>query len=254
MNIHIQQNRLQKIERLKLVIFLTIIAVGFLILIKVDNMLLSFLLAFVLKYTLSPLINYAERRRVKRSHATLIVFTLFFGLIGFFIYWMLPYISVQFKAFDAELPRYIEGTRSLIFDIQSRIEEIINTSMEFNLSAQSEKLMVSWTKSFFQDLPNFLSKSLTTILLAPFFAYFLLKDSHGISKKLLDLVPNSFFELALSLQYQINEQMGQFIRARLLEATIVGLIVWAGLCRTYQFNPLCGPNHWRCAGHYYCFN
>jgi len=229
MNILIQQYRLKKIERLKLILFLSILAVALLILLKVDNMLLSFLLAFVLKYTLAPLINYAERRNIDRSHATLLVFVLFFSIIGALIYWALPYISVQLKAFHAELPRYIEGTRSLIFDIESRVEEVINTSVEFNLSAQAESLMVSWTKSLFEDLPNFLSKSLTTILLAPFFAYFLLKDSHSISKKLLDLVPNSFFELALSLQYQINEQMGQFIRARLLEAFIVGMLVWVGL-------------------------
>ncbi len=229
MNILIQQIRLKKIERLKLLIFLSIIIAGLVILLTVENMLLSFLLAFVLKYTLSPLINYSERQGVKRSHATLLVFILFFTIISAVIYWALPYISVQLKAFHAELPRYIEGTRSLIFDIESKVEEIINTSVEFNLSAQAENLMLTWTKSVFEDLPNFLSKSLTTLLLAPFFAYFLLKDSQTISKKLLDLVPNSFFELVLSLQHQINEQMGQFIRARLLEASIVGLIVWAGL-------------------------
>jgi putative permease len=37
------------------------------------------------------------------------------------------------------------------------------------------------------------------------------------------------FELALNLQYQINRQLSDFIRARLLEATIVGVVVWTGL-------------------------
>ena len=65
--------------------------------------------------------------------------------------------------------------------------------------------------------------------MAPFFAFFLLKDGRNITKKVLALVPNSIFELVLDLHHQINDQMAQFVRARLLEAGIVGLAVWAGL-------------------------
>ena len=43
------------------------------------------------------------------------------------------------------------------------------------------------------------------------------------------LVPNSVFEMVLDLQYQINRQLGQFIRARFLEASIVGLVTFLGL-------------------------
>jgi len=229
MNQSIQESRLKRVEIYKLIIFLCIILFGLIILLKVENMLLSFLLAFVIKYSLSPIINYCERRGLSTEHSTLFVFAISFTLFCGIIYWISPFISEQIKAFQSEVPRYIEGTKSLIFDIESKIEEIINTSIEFNLSAQAEGIMISWTKSIFEDLPNFLSKSLTTLLLAPFFAYFLLKDGRSISKWLFDLVPNSFFELVLSLQPQINEQMGQFIRARLLEATIVGALVWAGL-------------------------
>ena len=42
-------------------------------------------------------------------------------------------------------------------------------------------------------------------------------------------MPNNVFELALNLNYQINRQMGDFIRARLLEAAIVGFVIWVGL-------------------------
>ena len=50
-----------------------------------------------------------------------------------------------------------------------------------------------------------------------------------MTKLLFSLVPNNFFELFSNLRYQINDQMGGFIRARILEAGIVGLIVWIGL-------------------------
>lgn len=35
--------------------------------------------------------------------------------------------------------------------------------------------------------------------------------------------------MAISLSYKINAQIGEFIRARLIEAVIVGIVVWIGL-------------------------
>ena len=42
-------------------------------------------------------------------------------------------------------------------------------------------------------------------------------------------MPNHIFELTLNLYYQINSQVGQFVRARFLEALIVAVVVWIGL-------------------------
>ena len=67
-------------------------------------------------------------------------------------------------------------------------------------------------------MPNWISQFLSTLLLAPFFAFFMLRDGQNISRKLLALVPNNLFETALNIFYQINQQLGGFIRARLVEA------------------------------------
>jgi putative permease len=76
-------------------------------------------------------------------------------------------------------------------------------------------------------------------LLAPFLAYFMLQDGRGVSRTLLSMVPNNLIELALNLHHQINDQMGGFIRARFLEAAIVGLVVWIGLAIIgYPYAPL----------------
>ena len=132
-------------------------------------------------------------------------------------------------AFKSELPKYIEGTSDLLARIESGMGKTLGDSLNFNLSGKVEELLASWSSSIFEDLAKFLSKSLTTLVLAPFFAFFFLKDGRRLSRELLHLVPNNYFELALSLHHQINDQMGQFIRARLLEATIVGFVVWCGL-------------------------
>jgi putative permease len=67
------------------------------------------------------------------------------------------------------------------------------------------------------------------MLLGPFLAFFMVKDGRSVVNILLGLVPNQLFETALSLQHQINFQIGQFVRARILESLIVGVVTAIGL-------------------------
>lgn len=57
----------------------------------------------------------------------------------------------------------------------------------------------------------------------------MLRDGRRASRQLLSMVPNNLFEVALNLSYQINQQLGGFIRAKLLESVMVGSVVWLGL-------------------------
>ena len=83
-------------------------------------------------------------------------------------------------------------------------------------------------ETFLQELPSLITQSFTIFLLAPFFAYFLVKSELGLTRALFSWVPNHIFEVFLRLHYEINKQVGLFIRARLLEAILVGCFV--GTC------------------------
>ena len=229
MNTSRQDQHLKRINYIKLAVCIGIITIGLWIVLKVENMLLSCILAFAASYLLAPCISYLERWYLNRLFATTLTFIIGIIILGFLTALASPFISTQVATFQLELPKYIEGTSNLFANIENRIGSLLGDSFNFHLSKKVEELLASWSSSIFEDLTQFLSKSLTTLFLAPFLAFFFLKDGRRISKELLHLVPNNYFELALSLHYQINDQMGQFIRARLLEAAIVGLVVWCGL-------------------------
>jgi putative permease len=78
-------------------------------------------------------------------------------------------------------------------------------------------------------LPGALKTFFTVMLLGPFLAFFMVKDGRAVTNTVLDLVPNQLFEPALSLLHQINFQIGQFVRARMLESLIVGMVTAIGL-------------------------
>lgn len=236
-----RQSIIRRNQRIKLITFLGVLVLLIAIIVLVENMLLSSLLAFVMSYLLSPIANRLERTGVPRWLAVTMTFagvSLFLFGFGFIIF---PVLAEQISSFRLDVPKYIEGTTRLLNHIESRINALVGDFYAVNLSEQAEDILIAWTTSLFVDLPRVLSNSLTTLFLAPFIAFFLLKDGRAMTHRLFGLVPNYLFEFTLIVFHQVNDQMGHFIRARLLEALIVGLAVFLGLwAMGFPYAPLIG--------------
>ena len=196
---------------------------------KTENILVSFVLGFVIYYLLAPVVSAIERTGVSRRIGVTGLFILISAVAGFGIYILLPATAGQLSAFKNELPKFIEGTLNLLAILEQKLNSFLFNMYKIDISRSLGATLIIFFKGLFDNLPDIISSSFVVIILAPFFAFFMLLDGQTVSKKLLALVPNNFFELALNLQYRINVQLGDFIRARLLEAGIVGFCVWLGL-------------------------
>lgn len=222
-------NQLIKSQKLKIYFFLVAFLFFIAGLLFVKNLLVSTFLAFVGFFLLKPFVDFLERKGLSRLASTLVPFFFFsflFILLGVI---MLPLLSNQAELLRRELPKYIEGTQKLVISLEAKLESIISLSSRNQISAQIQEKLQLYAEYFFRDFPNALSNSLTVLFLAPFLTFFMLLDGKEFSRKIISTVPNSYFELMMYLQHQIIEQMGGFIRARLLESVIVSLVVGVGL-------------------------
>jgi predicted PurR-regulated permease PerM len=70
---------------------------------------------------------------------------------------------------------------------------------------------------------------LTFVVIVPFVAFFFLKEGRHLTRKLIELVPNAYFELCLNLLHQINGQIGGYIRGQILATTVVSILAVSGL-------------------------
>jgi putative permease len=224
-----REQLLRRQSRIRLAAFLSVILLTGLIVLKVENMLVSCLLAFVISYLFGPLVNILERKNVDRVFATTVIFLAVGGVMGVTGYLTFPMLSERLQALQVDSPKYVEGVTRLLGSVEAKLDFLQRSGIRIDLGTQiSEKLMPA-TAGFFASLPNLVKKFLTVMVLAPFFAFFMIKDGRHFSRNLLALVPNNLFELTYNIYHQINDQMGQFVRARLLEAGIVGLVTWIGL-------------------------
>ncbi|MGE0761846.1 MAG: AI-2E family transporter [Bdellovibrionales bacterium] len=224
-----REQLLRRQSLIRLAAFLSVIAITFLIVLKVDNMLVSCLLAFVFSYMIGPLVNYLERKNIDRVLATTVLFVVIGIALGMTAYFTFPFLSERIVSMQAAAPKYIEGITRLIEGSEAKLSFLQNVGIEIDLGQRLQERLLPATEKFFAALPDIVSKLLTVMLLAPFFAFFMIKDGRHFSRTLLALVPNNLFELTYNIYHQINDQMGQFVRARLLEAAIVGFVTWVGL-------------------------
>ena len=70
---------------------------------------------------------------------------------------------------------------------------------------------------------------LTFVVIVPFVAFFFLKEGRRLTRCLMALVPNAYFELCLNLIHQANKQIGNYIRGQLLAVLVVSVLSISGL-------------------------
>lgn len=229
MSLAVSQSMLKRANRWKLAGLLALLVLIFIIFTAVENLLVSSILAFVISYSLGPAVNYLERQGVSRTTSTSFVFLIVGMMLGLLGLWLFPYFGETLQRLQGDMPRFITGVGQFISEMEIKLHSVAGPLSNFDLEAQVESQLTTWSQGFFEHLPGFLKSFFTVMLLGPFLAFFMVKDGRIALRLVLGLVPNHLFETALSLQHQINFQIGQFVRARLIESVIVGLVTAIGL-------------------------
>lgn len=229
MSFAVSQATLKRSNRWKLIGLLSMLAALFVILITVDNLLMSTILALMISYSVGPLVNYLERQGIGRALSTTFVFLSVGVILTLLALWLFPYLGETITRLQSDMPRFITGVGQFISEIESRVQEVSGPLANFDLEARVESQLTSWTRDFFLELPSFVKTFFTVMVLGPFLAFFMVKDGRPALRSVLGVVPNHLFETALSLLHQINFQIGQFVRARVLEGVIVGAVTAVGL-------------------------
>jgi putative permease len=206
-----------------------ILGAGIIAILMVEHLLVSSVLAFVISYLLAPLVNAMERSGLGRKAAVTALFLLLAGLLAVIVFLVLPTISRQLSHLQNQWPRFVEAVTRFLTHTEATLKALALNGNGIDISQSASRTLSTVSGRLFKELPQVISSSLSVVILAPFLAYFMLLDGQRAARSLMALVPNPLFEMALTLKHQINLQLGDFIRARLLEAAIVGGLVWGGL-------------------------
>ena len=221
-----------KAESWRALFFFSVLAFLFYTLVSVNHLLASFIVALVMNCMIGPVIEVLERRGIERFHSIVGVFLVLTLVFFVFIFQFYPVLVSQLTFLKNEGPMY---WKKILARLDLFQENLIQTGLfdDTNIFEVIKAPLLEGTPKIFGTLPALFSQSLTILVLAPFLSFFMLLDGKKVMKKIYEIVPNSIFEITLSLQSQINFQLGQFIRSRLIASFFVGIVVGLGLLSTH---------------------
>lgn len=233
----------------KIVIFLLVlllIGVNIFVFTKVDfiftplivllkTVLLPILLSGVGYYLLNPVVDYLERKGIKRGYSILILYLLIVAILVLLIVAVVPFISDQVTDFIDNMPTYM-------MTLEELIESLFGSQSFSGLLAQFNIDLTGLTQNLSQHLTSILQNSwatvsgfvgaVTEIVLAivtvPLILFYLLKDGRKLPRYIMGFLPTKLRGKSGQVLKDMNHQISTYIRGQIIVSLCIGILLYIG--------------------------
>jgi len=202
---------------------------------------LPLLLSLIVTFLLEPAVRLVEGERISRTVSIFIIYFLVFILLFlagslFSAQWQTMWISLK-----SDLPRYTAGLIDFLKEVQANLHNRFPFIANYDLPARTRALAEQLLSQILLQTPKSALRLGSLLVIVPLFSFFFLRDGQRILRATVALTPNRYFEMVHDLLFLVSRQMAHFIRGRILEAFIIGVIVTAGLSVTdIRYAPILG--------------
>lgn len=210
------------------VLLLSILALGFGLIIFFGKILAPVLAGVVFAYLLEWLVVQLERCKVPRLPAVIIVFLGFLGLLLLACFILVPLLWRQLATLFEESPQMIARAQHWLLWLSERFPDYF-----------SEEQMSSLVNSLGADIRSLAKELLTAslysitglvvllvyLVLVPLLIFFFLKDRKTLLDWLASFLPHKRGVLQ-KVSVEVNQQIGNYIRGKVVEIIILSFFTY----------------------------
>ena len=208
--------------------------------IATTGLFLPILLSLIVAFLLDPAVQYFENRKLNRTCSIFVVYLIVTVLVMLLLLVIgPPNWKGMLQALKADFPRYIAHAIDYLNELLAVAQQHFPFIKSYDLGEQLRMVSHSFFNLVLTQTPRSALRIGSLMLLVPLFSFFFLRDSRKIMRGLISLTPNRYFEMVLDIYSRVSWQLGHFIRGRILEALIIGIVVWMGLSLTdIRYTPI----------------
>jgi predicted PurR-regulated permease PerM len=188
------------------------------------------LLAIILYYALFPVVRRLTLAGFSREAAAGIVAGGFLLLIVAALIPTLPWLASQANSGEAALLRYLEGGRMLIDRTLVALEDQFDFLKRMDFHTEMARKIAEYSGTWLQDHVTVVllgaAAWLPSLLLAPFLAFFFLRDGRLFLKLICESVPNAYFERTIFMVERVDATARAYFQG-LLKLTLIDTICLA---------------------------
>ncbi|MFC1721403.1 AI-2E family transporter [Patescibacteria group bacterium] len=201
-----------------------IIAVGFILVYVLRNVLIALFIAIVIASALDPIVDRLQKRKFPRWLSVLVILVIVLSLVGLVIFLMIPPVKNQIDQLTNNIP--------LVLDQFQNINEL---AIKYNIIDSSQSLLQTIgdrlggvAEGAFSRISGALGGIITVITIIVLSAY-LVAQEKGVKKFVKAISPLKYRPYIMYLTDRVQSKMGQWLRGQLLLMIIVFGLTYFGL-------------------------
>jgi putative permease len=206
----------------KVLLLLGVIILSFWIASYFPDLILMLIISVLLAFVLRPIVLFLEfRLGTKRGYSVGIVFLLIGGIFVLVGIVFVPLMIERLKAL-------YDGFKNFPFNQKLNEAAIgLTTNMPLINPETVTQKVNEMVQSGMQSLSDLLAGAagfLANLFIVPFITYFMLAEGDTALKKLIERVPNKYFEMTLNVLNKIQNELVGYLRGWILDSCIVGVL------------------------------
>lgn len=182
-------------------------------------------------YLLRPIVDYLERRKIKRPLGVFMIYFVFAGLFAIFILLVWPTLKEQIENF-------IENAPNLVDDLQKQMNHLgqnpfwsrfmpSESEIYSSLMDYANKAMTTISNSI-TNLITVVSSFVVIIATVPIIMYYMLKEKNKFSFKLLGILPRRYRKDGQEVLSDIDNALSNYIIGKVLLNLVLSVLMYIG--------------------------
>lgn len=182
-------------------------------------------------YLLRPIVDYLERRKIKRPLGVLMIYFVFAGLFLIFILLVWPTLKEQIENF-------IENAPNLVNDLQTQMNQLGKNPFWSRFMPSESELYnglmdyanraMTWISNSISNLISVVSGVVVIIATIPIILYYMLKESSKLPSKLLSVVPRRYRKDGQEVLSDIDSALSNFIIGKVILNLALSVLMYIG--------------------------
>lgn len=187
------------------------------------------LICYILTLILNPILLFIERYHINRNLSSAILVVIFLFATIYPVVKVTPVMVSELNNLEVYIPKVEHFLKASYASLQAFVEARSGYRLSNEYLLQTLDFVKDEISAFVLVLPKFLGTALELFFIVPLFLFFTLRDMRSFREKVTRLLPNKYFEKLYQLSFQFNRRIGDYILAKVIEASILGVIIFAGL-------------------------
>lgn len=187
------------------------------------------LLAIVLAILVSPGVAAMERQGYSRVMAISGILLALLIITGVICAWGVQAGLSEWSKFEERVPEYFQSSMIKLRALETQFK----AQYSFLESSHPTDSLLAWGSKtgqwFVIHGPGVMSRLIGWVFIVPPLAFILLNEGPTMRRRFYQLVPNRYFESFFLISTDIFRGISDYLRAKLLEAILVGVLTTLGL-------------------------